>query len=141
MAKIEFFRHMRFADPKNNNLPHAKGGVVFYIRLNPEKRKFKFSVAFCSDKDNFNGAIGQLIALGRKHSGLSYTVKNYNYDQSILENIQSALHYAPWHAFLPRNAIVNRQLPYLAASPAGAPAGEESKLLRAFARCAYRPKH
>lgn len=141
MAKIRFFRHLRFADPKNNNLPHFKGGVVFYIRLNPEKRKFKFSVAFCSDEDDFNGTLGKRIAMGRKNAGLSYTVKNYDNEQSVLKNIYAALQRAPWQAFLPRDAVVNSHLPYLVARPTGAHAGEESKLLRAFARCAYRPKH
>lgn len=89
--KIKFFRYMRFADPKNGGRPSPNGGVVFYVRLDPEQRKFKFSVAFCSEADRFNGSVGQQIARERKSRGLSYTVDHYNHERSILDNIRDAL--------------------------------------------------
>lgn len=89
--KAKFFRYMRFADPKNGGRPGPNGGVVFYVRLTPDQRKFKFSVAFCSETDRFNGSVGQQIARERKSRGLSYTVVNYNPEHSVLDNIQEAL--------------------------------------------------
>jgi len=84
-----FFRHRRFED---NNGIWPRGGVTFFIELNPSQGTFAFSYALCSLEDNFDKTIGRTIAKNRFDAGDWYEIKNYKEDIGVVDNIKEALH-------------------------------------------------
>jgi hypothetical protein len=68
-----------------------KGGVAFYIELDPENKTFAFSYALCHTDENFNRSIARHISKQRFENDDWYEVKNYDGSKSIIENIGIAI--------------------------------------------------
>jgi hypothetical protein len=69
----------------------AKGGVAFYIELDPANKTFAFSYCLCHSNDNFNYATARHISKQRFDNDDWYEVKNYDGTRSVIENIGEAI--------------------------------------------------
>lgn len=79
------FRHRRnFQDSR-------AGGVTFCFLVEPSYNRARFSVAVCSDKDNFSRAIGRQIAFGRLSLSKYYTIEDYSNEYELMEQARDVL--------------------------------------------------
>lgn len=92
-----FFRHVRCYQPRYPDklspevVLNARGGITFYIELNPEDKFFDFSYSLCSEEDNFDKTRGRNIAFNRMKHGDWYEIVDYDPELSIVQNIAIAI--------------------------------------------------
>lgn len=92
----KFFRYSRPTETAKyldgeKTVDAPRGGIAFYIELDPANKTFAFSYAICHNRDNFNYDIGRQISKGRFDSGDWHEVQNYDGSKSIVENITIAI--------------------------------------------------
>jgi len=69
MSKIQFI-HRRPVDAATRDFS-SRGGFTVAYRAVPEDNHVEYSVAVCSDRDNFNKKLGRDIAAGRLTRGMA----------------------------------------------------------------------
>lgn len=74
------FKHFRYLTDDEGQTFDTKGGTtVAFVDETPEKgdgqpHTFRYAVAHCHEKDNFNRRIGRLISSGRLKKGMDQTL-------------------------------------------------------------------
>lgn len=93
----KFFRYVRPFNPVQRLSGvqqdlDPRGGICFYIELDPANKTFAFSYALCHNTENFNYEIARNVSKGRFQDDNWYEVKNYDSNLSVVENIGAALY-------------------------------------------------
>lgn len=93
-----FFRYARgtvfhqYCEGSVEEIIDPKGGVTFYVELDPENKCFAFAYSLCHSDENFCTKIGRHIAKQRFDNEDWYEVGNYDSDYSVVNNIKIAIH-------------------------------------------------